>query len=142
MLDIETLTEARRQYEEDFAGFRKNPRFISFLGGLPEPKTQALIEFSFKGWGDVPKQRCYSVKRAGGTFGHWAGSNGYVPRYSSGSILYTNDDAGPNGEPIVKQVKWHATEGIGYIASFEEWEAVAWLIFFQLRGKITAVVGD
>lgn len=135
-IDHLALALEKERYE-DFWKDATNPRILEQFPKYPEPTTRALIEFHFKsGLSERIEHRCYDVKRT-------VNRNGYIPKYSSGSYLYTDQDSGPSGEPIVKQIRWHATEGIGYyIGSFEEWRDVLWFILFQMRGTITEVVKD
>lgn len=84
---------------------------------IPKPEDHintVLVACTVKVRIEGREPRTYDFKRV------LKAKNGYYPRDSQGSLSYTTEDKGPNGEPIVRKIEWF----LPYIGEFDNWAYV------------------
>ncbi len=83
----------------------------------PDDINKILIACTVLTWDNKRENRTYQVTRA-------KHCNGYRSSTSGGSMYYTDQNRGPNGEPITRKIQWC----MQYISEFDTWEDVLQLL--------------
>ncbi len=79
----------------------------------PEHINTVIITCKVRSWGNVVEDRTYQLTRA-------ICPNGYRSSTSGGTMYYTHQNQGPDGEPIVRKIEW----AMQHISEFDNWKAV------------------